>query len=173
MLAHAEQARACAWDAARAHDEGAAREASLAAAVAGATSVQAAFQTAKDCVQTLGGIGFTWEHDASLYLRRAQTLRVLLGSTASWRRRVARLTLDGVRRELRVELPRRPSASASRSAPSWSPRRPWTARSASATSPTAATPRRTCPNRGARAPTPCPSSSSPRRCAPPACAPTT
>ncbi|MGI5207397.1 acyl-CoA dehydrogenase [Spirillospora sp. CA-108201] len=105
MLAHAEQARACAWDAARAHDEGREREASLAAAVAGATSVQAAFQTAKDCVQTLGGIGFTWEHDASLYLRRAQTLRVLLGSTASWRRRVARLTLDGVRRELRVELP--------------------------------------------------------------------
>ncbi|WP_339155088.1 acyl-CoA dehydrogenase [Actinomadura luteofluorescens] len=105
MLAHAEQARACAWDAARAHDDGGAREASLAAAVAGATSVQAAFQTAKDCVQTLGGIGFTWEHDASLYLRRAQTLRVLLGSTASWRRRVARLTLDGVRRELRVELP--------------------------------------------------------------------
>ncbi|NED53330.1 hypothetical protein G3I24_20825, partial [Micromonospora aurantiaca] len=53
----------------------------------------------------LGGIGFTWEHDASLYLRRAQTLRILLGSTASWRRRVARLTLDGVRRELSVELP--------------------------------------------------------------------
>ncbi|MFA1538450.1 acyl-CoA dehydrogenase [Actinomadura monticuli] len=105
MLAHAEQARACAWDAARAQDEPDPREASLAAAVAGATSVQAAFQTAKDCIQTLGGIGFTWEHDASLYLRRAQTLRILLGSTASWRRRVARLTLDGVRRELSVELP--------------------------------------------------------------------
>ncbi|WP_433227324.1 acyl-CoA dehydrogenase [Actinomadura formosensis] len=106
MLAHAEQARACAWDAARAQEPGTdPREASLAAAVAGATSVQAAFQTAKDCIQTLGGIGFTWEHDASLYLRRAQTLRVLLGSTASWHRRVACLTLDGVRRELRVELP--------------------------------------------------------------------
>ncbi|NVI92163.1 acyl-CoA dehydrogenase [Actinomadura sp. BRA 177] len=105
MLAHAEQARACAWDAARAQEDSAAREASLAAAVAGATSVQAAFQTAKDCIQTLGGIGFTWEHDASLYLRRTQTLRILLGSTASWRRRVARLTLDGVRRELSVELP--------------------------------------------------------------------
>ncbi|MFE9105376.1 acyl-CoA dehydrogenase [Actinomadura geliboluensis] len=105
MLAHAEQARACAWDAARAQDEPASEEASLAAAVAGATSVEAAFQTAKDCIQTLGGIGFTWEHDASLYLRRTQTLRVLLGSTASWRRRVARLTLDGVRRELSVELP--------------------------------------------------------------------
>ncbi|MGI5326504.1 acyl-CoA dehydrogenase [Actinomadura nitritigenes] len=107
MLAHAEQARACAWDAARAQDDPAAKpgEASLAAAVAGATSVQAAFQTAKDCIQTLGGIGFTWEHDASLYLRRTQTLRVLLGSTASWRRRVASLTLAGVRRELGVDLP--------------------------------------------------------------------
>ncbi|WP_030175387.1 acyl-CoA dehydrogenase [Spirillospora albida] len=104
MLAHAEQARALAWDAARAW-ESTPGEASLAAAVAGATSVQAAFQTAKDCVQTLGGIGFTWEHDASLYLRRSQTLRVLLGSTSTWRRRVATLTLDGVRRELRVELP--------------------------------------------------------------------
>ncbi|OLT31716.1 acyl-CoA dehydrogenase [Actinomadura sp. CNU-125] len=104
MLAHAEQARACAWDAARAQD-GDPREASLAAAVAGATSVQAAFTTAKDCINTLGGIGFTWEHDASLYLRRTQTLRVVLGSTGAWRRRVARLTLDGVRRELSVELP--------------------------------------------------------------------
>ncbi|XRQ04726.1 acyl-CoA dehydrogenase [Actinomadura welshii] len=106
MLAHAEQARACAWDAARAQEpEVGAREASLAAAVAGATSVQAAFQAAKDCIQTLGGIGFTWEHDASLCLRRAQTLRVLLGPAAGWRRRVARLTLDGVRRELSAELP--------------------------------------------------------------------
>ncbi|GAA0594214.1 acyl-CoA dehydrogenase [Actinomadura livida] len=112
MLAHAEQARACAWDAARAQDETRGRrpgsdprEAALAAAVAGATSVQAAFQVAKDCIQTLGGIGFTWEHDASLCLRRAQTLRILLGPTARWRRRVARLTLDGVRRELAVELP--------------------------------------------------------------------
>ncbi|MEV8637935.1 acyl-CoA dehydrogenase [Streptosporangium sp. NPDC051023] len=108
MLARAEQARVCAWDAARAGDAGAVedpREASLAAAVAGATSVEAAFSTAKDCIQTLGGIGFTWEHDASLYLRRAQTLRILLGSTASWRRRVAHLTLGGARRKLGVELP--------------------------------------------------------------------
>ncbi|GGO72758.1 acyl-CoA dehydrogenase [Nonomuraea cavernae] len=124
MLVRAEQARVCAWDAARAADgighgnaatapAGAAdttsdasrAEASLAAAVAGATSVEAAFATAKDCIQTLGGIGFTWEHDASLYLRRAQTLRILLGPTPWWLRRVARLTLDGVRRGLGVELP--------------------------------------------------------------------
>ncbi|MFZ3566737.1 acyl-CoA dehydrogenase [Streptomyces sp. BH097] len=115
MLAQAEQARACAWDAARAADPGAVddpREASLAAAVAAATAVDAGFAAAKDCIQVLGGIGFTWEHDAHLYLRRAQTLRIALGSAARWRRRVARLTLDGSRRRLGVELP--PSATAVR-----------------------------------------------------------
>ncbi|KAB8187756.1 acyl-CoA dehydrogenase [Microbispora catharanthi] len=112
MLTRAEQARVCAWDAARALDgvhlaetEASPGEAALAAAVAGATSVEAAFSVTKDCIQTLGSIGFTWEHDAGLYLRRAQTLRITLGPVSWWRRRVARLTLDGVRRELGVELP--------------------------------------------------------------------
>ncbi|MFJ2706180.1 acyl-CoA dehydrogenase [Streptomyces sp. NPDC087428] len=108
MLAQAEQARACAWDAARAAGPGGAgdaREASLAAAVAGAAGVDAAFSVAKDCIQVLGGIGFTWEHDAHLALRRAQTLRIALGPSAAWRRRVARLTLEGTRRTLGVELP--------------------------------------------------------------------
>ncbi|MGH3438673.1 MAG: acyl-CoA dehydrogenase [Sciscionella sp.] len=108
MLARAEQARVCAWDAARAVEAGASTEpgeAALAVAVAGATAVEAGFSCAKDCIQTLGGIGFTWEHDANLYLRRAHTLRLLLGSTARWRRRVAELTLAGARRELGVDLP--------------------------------------------------------------------
>ena len=34
----------------------------------------------------LGGIGFTWEHDAHLYLRRAIALRQLLGGASPWRR---------------------------------------------------------------------------------------
>lgn len=101
MLARTEQARACAWDAARARGP----EATLAAAVAAAVSVEAGFSTAKDCINTLGGIGFTWEHDASLYLRRAQTLRLLLGSTGHWQQRVARLSLGGSRRTLAVDLP--------------------------------------------------------------------
>jgi len=107
MLALSEQARVCAWDAARAFsaDDTAAEQASLAAAVAGAVSVEAAFRTAKDCINTLGGIGFTWEHDAGLYLRRAQTLRLLLGPTAAWQQRVAALTLAGVRRQLTLDLP--------------------------------------------------------------------
>ncbi|GAA4481905.1 acyl-CoA dehydrogenase [Rhodococcus olei] len=106
MLSLAEQARVTAWDAARALGEGAsAGESSLAAAVAAAVAPEAAFQVAKDCIQILGGIGYTWEHDAHLYLRRAQSLRILLGSTASWKRRVAKLTLGGTRRVLGIDLP--------------------------------------------------------------------
>lgn len=106
MLAASEQARVCAWDAARAQDPAAdPQQAAIAAAVAGAVSVEASFRTAKDCINTLGGIGYTWEHDAGLYLRRAQTLRLLLGPTSTWQRRVAELTLHGVRRELGIELP--------------------------------------------------------------------
>ncbi|MDN4172165.1 acyl-CoA dehydrogenase [Nocardioides sp. SOB77] len=106
MLAVAEQARVCAWDAARAQDPSVdPAEAALAAAVAGAVAVEAAFRTAKDCINTLGGIGFTWEHDASLYLRRAQTLRLVLGPTSTWQQRVAELALGGARRELGIDLP--------------------------------------------------------------------
>ncbi|MEV5542749.1 acyl-CoA dehydrogenase [Saccharopolyspora shandongensis] len=106
MLARTEAARACAWDAARAQDaQDAAGEVELAVAVAGATGIEAGFSTAKDCIQVLGGIGFTWEHDAGLYLRRAQTSRLLLGATGHWHQRVARLALDGTRREVSVDLP--------------------------------------------------------------------
>ncbi len=53
---------------------------------------------AKDAIQVLGGIGFTWEHDAHLYLRRALALRHLLGGSARWRARAASLALEGARR---------------------------------------------------------------------------
>ncbi|OBA39370.1 acyl-CoA dehydrogenase [Rhodococcus sp. 852002-51564_SCH6189132-a] len=106
MLCLTEQARVVAWDAARARREDVPDdEASLAVAVAASIAPEAAFQVTKNCIQVLGGIGYTWEHDAHLYMRRAQSLRILLGSTASWRRRVAHLTLDGARRVLSVDLP--------------------------------------------------------------------
>ncbi|MGJ3507628.1 acyl-CoA dehydrogenase [Enemella sp. A6] len=104
MLAHGEAARACAWDAANAIDD-APDEIGLAVSVAAATSVQAGFTNSKDLIQTLGGIGFTWEHLAGFYLRRAHTLRLTLGSEAHYQQRVARLVLSGVRRTLGVELP--------------------------------------------------------------------
>ncbi|GLZ28619.1 acyl-CoA dehydrogenase [Lentzea sp. NBRC 105346] len=103
MLCRVEQASAVAWAAARAADESS-NELPLAAAVAAAVALDAAVENAKDCIQVLGGIGFTWEHDAHRYLRRALALRQHAGGSAKWRRRVAELTLAGARRSLRVEI---------------------------------------------------------------------
>ncbi|HUZ51819.1 MAG TPA: acyl-CoA dehydrogenase [Streptosporangiaceae bacterium] len=97
LLCRAELATAAAWGAACAADQ-APDELSLAAAAAGALALDAAVDNAKDCIQVLGGIGFTWEHDAHLYLRRALALRSLLGGSAAWRARAAGLALGGLRR---------------------------------------------------------------------------
>ncbi|WP_433730361.1 acyl-CoA dehydrogenase family protein [Nocardia sp. CA-129566] len=97
MLCRTELIRSVAADAAAAVDEGGA-ELPIAAAIAAAISLDAAVETAKDCIQVLGGIGFTWEHDAHFYLRRATALRQLLGGSARWRARVTELTRAGQRR---------------------------------------------------------------------------
>ena len=96
MAGRAERAAALAWDAARAADEAPA-EHPLAAAAAAALALDDAVDNAKDCIQVLGGIGFTWEHDAHLYLRRALALRQLLGGSAAWRTRTAELAAAGAR----------------------------------------------------------------------------
>jgi alkylation response protein AidB-like acyl-CoA dehydrogenase len=107
MLVAGEQIKAVAWDAASAFDAALddPTEAALAAAVAGAIGPDAFVRVAKDCIQVLGGIGFTWEHDAHLYLRRATAMRSLLGGPAPWRAAVARAALRGERRQLGVTLP--------------------------------------------------------------------
>jgi alkylation response protein AidB-like acyl-CoA dehydrogenase len=102
MLCRSEVAAALAWDAARAADEDPDQHA-FAASVAAATVLDAAVGNAKDCIQVLGGIGFTWEHDAHLYLRRALALRQWLGGSSRWRRRAADLALAGARRTLTVD----------------------------------------------------------------------
>ncbi len=101
MLCRADRAAALAWDAARAVDE-APGEHPLAAAAAAAVALDAGVDNAKDCIQVLGGIGFTWEHDVHLYLRRAVALRQLLGGGAAWRARAADLVMAGARRHLAV-----------------------------------------------------------------------
>ncbi|WP_414506180.1 acyl-CoA dehydrogenase [Streptomyces sp. NEAU-L66] len=104
MLVRYEQAAALVWDAARAlHEPPAVR--GLVAALATATALDAAVSCAKDCIQILGGIGFTWEHDAHLHLRRATVARQLLGSGDTHRLRAARYAADGARRPLHLELP--------------------------------------------------------------------
>ncbi|MEV0108740.1 acyl-CoA dehydrogenase family protein [Nocardia sp. NPDC050799] len=97
MLCRTELIRSVAADAAAAVDSGGA-ELPIAAAIAAAIGLDAAVDTAKDCIQVLGGIGFTWEHDAHLYLRRATALRQLLGGASYWRTRVTELTRAGKRR---------------------------------------------------------------------------
>ena len=109
MLTVAEQAAATVWDAARAHQGGAdgapGREAEFAASVAAVMAIDAAVSCAHECIQVLGGIGYTWEHDAHLYYRRALSLRALLGPSGEWAYRVAGLALDGVSRPPQVDLP--------------------------------------------------------------------
>jgi alkylation response protein AidB-like acyl-CoA dehydrogenase len=105
MLARTELARAAVWDAARAAQELADEGAPIAIASAGALAFDAAFRNAKDCIQTLGGIGFTWEHDAHMYLRRALTLHQVVGAPDEWRVEAGRAALSGARRRLTADLP--------------------------------------------------------------------
>lgn len=106
MLVAAEAAVGVTWDAALALDGDAdGAEVALAAAAAGAIAPEAFAGVAKDCIQVLGGVGFTWDHDAHLYLRRAVAMRQLLGGSFPWRRRVATGALAGTRRTLSLALP--------------------------------------------------------------------
>jgi alkylation response protein AidB-like acyl-CoA dehydrogenase len=104
MLLRCEQISVAAGDAATAVANPDARQLSIAAAVAAATAIEAAKANAKDCIQVLGGIGITFEHDAHLYLRRAYGIAQFLGGLPRWQRRVAALTAEGVRRDLHIDL---------------------------------------------------------------------
>jgi 3-oxochol-4-en-24-oyl-CoA dehydrogenase len=104
MLLRSEQIAVAAADAAAAVADSDERQLSIAAAVAASTAIEAAKANAKDCIQVLGGIGITFEHDAHLYLRRGYGTAQFLGGLPRWLRRVAALTAEGVRRELRIDL---------------------------------------------------------------------
>jgi alkylation response protein AidB-like acyl-CoA dehydrogenase len=111
MLVRAEMATAAAWDAARAATDPL-DQFELAAATALALAVPAFAANASLNIQVHGGIGFTWEHDAHLLLRRAITLQVLFDPAAA-ERDVTRLSVAGVAREAGLDLP--PEAEAARS----------------------------------------------------------
>jgi len=105
MLTRVEQAAAAVWDATRAlagpgDDDGAQQR--FAAEVAAVVALDAAVHATDGCIQVLGGIGYTWEHDAHLYYRRALSLRALLTGSAG---QVARLALAGAIRPVKVDLP--------------------------------------------------------------------
>ncbi len=54
--------------------------------VAKAYCSQAFYQCAAETIQIHGGIGFTWEHDAHLYFKRAKSSELMFGDP-SWHRR--------------------------------------------------------------------------------------
>ena len=89
-LVELEKARSAARYAAAAfsEDPGAA---ALPAAVAGAVCTEAVIATASEAVQLHGGVGFTWEHAAHSYVRRALGDEPLLGDSRAHRSRVADL----------------------------------------------------------------------------------
>lgn len=103
MLVAAESALAAVWDAARAASENE-DQFRLVSAVAAALAFPAYARNAELNIQVHGGIGFTWEHDAHLHLRRALVTSALLGGDAP-ARDVFDLTAAGVVRENSLDLP--------------------------------------------------------------------
>jgi len=103
MIVDAEQATAAAWDAARAEGDDA--QAELASTVAASVALAAFAKCAQLNVQVHGGIGFTWEHDAHLYVRRSGALSAIFGPPATIQAEITSLTAAGAAREYTLELP--------------------------------------------------------------------
>jgi alkylation response protein AidB-like acyl-CoA dehydrogenase len=98
-----ELATAAVWDAARAAAT-AGDQRTYPAAIAATLAGPAADLCANLHMQVHGGIGFTWEHDAHVFLRRATVLLSLLDPESA-ANDVTDLTRAGVRREKAIELP--------------------------------------------------------------------
>lgn len=90
MLVQVEFAKSLTYYAAWAHDGGT-PEAALAASMAKAYASDAARNVTAMTIQVHGGIGFTWEHDAHLYFKRAKSAEVTYGDARFHRERVAQL----------------------------------------------------------------------------------
>jgi len=90
MLLEVESGRSAAYHAMSVvHEPGA--ESAVSAALAKSYCSEAFTHTAKENIQIHGGIGFTWEHDAHLYLRRAKSSELMFGTPAHQRARLAEL----------------------------------------------------------------------------------
>jgi alkylation response protein AidB-like acyl-CoA dehydrogenase len=61
----------------------------MAASIALAHCAEAFARVATDNIQIHGGVGFTWEHDAHLFLKRAKGSQYLLGGPSRHRELVA------------------------------------------------------------------------------------
>ena len=108
MFVAIELATASTWDAARhalTNDPAKANQADLAAAEASVLAINAYIACARKNIQLHGGIGFTWEHDAHLYLRRAQSLSVAYSTASQAEAAIAGALEAGVERHFGLDLP--------------------------------------------------------------------
>src|SRR5262249_41948773 len=103
MLVAAELATGAAWDAGRA-GTGGGDQFRYTAAIAATLAVPAAVGNADLNIQVHGGIGFTWEHDAHLYLRRAAAIAAV-ADTEQAAIEVTDLVRRGGHRAATIDLP--------------------------------------------------------------------
>ncbi|MBA2945724.1 acyl-CoA dehydrogenase family protein [Streptomyces himalayensis] len=89
MLVEIESARSAAYGGLWALDAGDESEIAVSAALAQAFCSEAYVLVAGDNIQVHGGIGFTWEHPAHLYFKRAKSSEVLLGTPSYHRELLA------------------------------------------------------------------------------------
>ena len=94
MLLEVESARSAAYYAAWAIADDT-DEVPVVTALAKSFCSDAFASAATETIQIHGGIGFTWEHDAHLYYRRAKSTEQFLGSPAAQRDVLAGLLLAG------------------------------------------------------------------------------
>jgi alkylation response protein AidB-like acyl-CoA dehydrogenase len=103
MLVGAELATAAVWDAARAAATGGEQH-TYTAAIAATLALAAADENGNLNTQVHGGIGFTWEHDAHLYLRRATAIEAIIDAEAA-AVQVTDSVRMGVKRARAIDLP--------------------------------------------------------------------
>jgi 3-oxochol-4-en-24-oyl-CoA dehydrogenase len=104
MLVASELATAAVWDAARAADGADDAQRRYTAAIAATLGLAAADQNSQLNIQVHGGIGFTWEHDAHLYVRRATAIEAFTDDEAA-ALAVTDSVRHGVSRDRHVDLP--------------------------------------------------------------------
>ncbi|MDP1794259.1 MAG: acyl-CoA dehydrogenase [Acidimicrobiales bacterium] len=92
------------WDAAIQASEGEGEhDFSLAAAVAASLALPSSDLCVNLCQQVHGGIGFTWEHDTHMYMRRATALQAIVDSNEA-KEAVVDFTRKGAKLHRKIEL---------------------------------------------------------------------
>lgn len=102
MRVAAEMATAASWDAARAEQEN--QQAEFASTVAATLALPAFRLCGQLNAQVHGGIGYTWEHDVHLYIRRAAALNAFFSADKA-KEDLSALSINKVSRSYKIELP--------------------------------------------------------------------